>query len=208
MADYCSSTDVKGQLVETLGSSTDMSYDDLIASLITSASRAIDGYLGVQDNYFYPSTDEETRYYDGRNQQELEIDDFVSISVLGVAENGGVSSGDYVTWSSTDFFYFPYNAPAKGKPYKKLIVDLENGTKGYFPAFRKSVKVTGIFGYSATPPAPVKQACMAMVIRYMQRAKNAYQDAGANSSIGELYYVKELDPDVKTMLWKYIAENL
>lgn len=208
MADYCSSTDIKGSMPETLGSSTDTAYDDLIASLITSASRAIDGYLGVQDNYFYPSSDDETRYYDGNNDYELQVDDYLSITTLGVAENGGVSSSDYVTWGSTDYFNHPYNATAKGRPYKKIIVDVENGEKGYFPAFRKAVKITGIFGYSTTPPADVKQACIIQSIRQLQRAKSGYQDAGASAALGQLFYVKELDPDVKNMLNKYVMENL
>lgn len=208
MADYCTTADVKGALVETLGSSTDTTYDSLIGTLITSASRAIDGYVGQEDNYFYPSTDATTRYYDGNNSHTLKIDDYTSITALGVAENGGVASTDYVAWSSTDYFTYPYNASAKGKPYNALVVDLENGEKGYFPNFRKAVKVTAVFGYSTTPPADVKQACITMTLRYFMRAKSAYQDAGANPAMGQMFYVRELDPDVKVLLSKYIMENL
>lgn len=208
MTDYTTTTDVKNQLVETLGSSTDTSYDAQIASLITSTSRAIDGYLGVEDDYFYPSSDAETRYYDGNGQTEIRIDDYISITELSVAESGGVSSSDYIVWSSTDYFVYPYNAQAKGKPYKKIVIDIENGEKEYIPAWSKAVKVTGVFGYSATPPADIAQACMVQTLRAFMRAKSAYQDAGANANLGQMFYVKELDPDVKTMLQKYVMELL
>ncbi len=208
MADYCTLAEVKSNLPESLGSSTDSTYDALIGTLITSASRAVDGYLGQQDNYFYPSTDPVIRYYDGNNDFELSIDDFLSVTELAVSEDGQVSSTGYVVWSSSDYYYHPYNAATKGKPYKKIVVDMLNGDRLAFPNFHKAVRVTGIFGYSLTPPADVKQACIVMTLRHMQRAKSAYADAGANPEIGQLFYVQELDPDIKTLLKKYVMENL
>ena len=208
MADYTTTSDVKAQLVETLAGSTDTSYDALIASLITSASRAIDAYIGQEDDYFYPSTDPEVRYYDGNNSDVLPIDHYISLTELAVAENGGVGTTDYIVWSSTDYFTEPYNATQKGKPYTRIVVDIENGEKGYFPQFKKAVKVTGIFGYCATPPADVAQACKIMTLRYFMRAKSAFQDAGANPAMGQMFYIRELDPDVKLLLNKYVMENL
>ena len=204
MADYTTTTDVKNQLVETLGSTTDTTYDALIQSLITSSSRLIDGYLGVDDNYFYPSTDTQTRYFDGNGEDELPIGSFISISTLQVAENGT----DYITWSSTDYYFHPYNANLKGKPYERIVIDVENGSKSYFPAWRKAVKVTGIWGYSTTPPQDVAQACIIQTLRAFMRAKSAYQDAGMNPNMGQMFYVRELDPDVKILLNKYVMELL
>lgn len=208
MADYCTISEVKANLPESIGSTTDTTYDSLLSSLVTSASRAIDGYLGQEDDYFYPSSDNEIRYYDGNNDFELHLDDFISLSELAVSEQGAVGSTDYTVWSSSDYYLFPYNAVAKNKPYKKVVVDILNGAEQAFPNFRKAVRATGIFGYSVTPPSDVKQACMMMVIRYFQRAKNAYQDAGANPAIGQMFYIAELDPDVKLMLKRYVMENL
>lgn len=208
MADYCTTTEIKTELIETLGSSTDTTYDTLLGTLITSASRLIDGYVGRWENYFYPSTDLETRYFDGNNFGVLPIDEMVSISTLGVAELGGVQSSDYVDWSDTDYFTEPYNNTALHLPIRRIVADIENGSKSYFPARRKSVKITGIFGRSATPPDDVKQACKVQVLRYFMRSKSAYQDAGANPAMGQMFYVKELDPDVKMLLSKYVLENL
>jgi hypothetical protein len=208
MANYCTLAEVKANLPETLGSSTDTTYDSLINTLITSASRVIDGYLGQEDDYFYPSTDTEVRYYNGNNDFEIVIDDFLSVSELAVAEEGVLESTGYTVWSSTNYYLEPYNASAKSKPYHKITVDMLNGDKYAFPNFKKAVRVTGIFGYSTSPPVDVTQAAMMLVIRQMQRAKNAYQDAGANPGIGQMFYITEIDPDVKMMLKKYVMENL
>lgn len=225
MADYTTLADVKAQLTESLGSSTDTTYDALISSLITSASRAIDGYLGQEDDYFHahntghsssddgstdhiPAHDEETRYYDGNGVDRLKIDDFISISELAVSEEGSLESTNYTVWTSSDYYVYPYNAYSKGKPYNTLVIDNLNGDKGAFYAFPKSVRVVGVFGYSAHPPQDVIQACNIMVIRYFMRAKNAFADAGANPNIGQMFYVRELDPDVKLLLNKYVIENL
>ena len=66
-----------------------------------------------------------------------------------------------------------------------------------------TLKVTGVFGWSATPPADIEQACKIQAVRWFMRAKQGYQDAGANVNLGEMYFMKELDPDVKTILQRY-----
>ena len=208
MAEYCTLADVKAQLVDTLGSSVDPTYDAQLNALRSSASRAIDGYIGQQDNYFYPSTDTVVRYYDGNRDFELQIDDFLSISELAVAQSGGMASTDYSIYSSTSYYFHPYNAANNGKPYKKIVLDTLNADDISFYGYPKGVRVTGIFGYSLTPPEDVKQACVALVVRHFMRAKNAFQDAGANPAMGQMFYVTEVDPDVKMLLKKYVMENL
>lgn len=204
--DYTTLANVKAQIPESgIGSTTD--YDALLTSLITSSSRMIDKYLGVQAGYFYPTTDDVTRYYDGNNSDELKIDDFVSITSLGVAEQGGLQSTDYFSWTSTDYYTHPYNAVANGQPYNTLVVDVENGEKSYFPRYRKAIKVTGIFGFSTTTPELIAQACMTQTLHWYMRAKNAWQNKGAN----EQFLVDtggKLDEDVKTMLNGFMLDRL
>ena len=208
MADYTTLSNVKAQLVETLASSTDSTYDALLSSLITSASRAIDGYMGQDDNYFYPSSDTQVRYYDGNNGQRLDTDHFLNITELAVSEEGLVTPSSYIVWATTDYYFHPYNAPLKGKPYHTILIDSLNGNRHSFPNFYKAVKVTGIFGFSLIPPPEVTQAANVLVIREFQRAKNAFADAGANPVIGQMFYVREVDPDVKRLLAKFVVENL
>jgi len=211
MADYCATSDIKTQLPEAyIASSTD--YDASIGALITSVSRLIDKEVGRWDNYFYPTTDSVTRYYDGNGGCELWIDEFTSISAVAVAETGGLSSSDYTAWSSSDYITWPYNVT----PILRLDVDVLNGSKVYWEAYRKAIKVTGIPGYSTTPPADVKQACIIQTVRWFMRAKNAWAEGGANQEVGQVvvnvgnknFVGSRLDPDVATILHPYKIANL
>ena len=207
MADYCSSTDVMAQLPESgLSSSTD--YDIQLGVLCTAASRFIDKEVGRWPNFFSPTTDGETRYFDGNGEQELNIDPLVTLTTLSVSEEGNYSSSDYTDWTeNTDFYVWPYNATASSEPITRVIVD-HNGDKMNWTRFKKAVKITGIFGYSSTVPDLIKMAATAQVIRWYMKAKQAWQDGSANPEMGMMVYAKRLDPDIKEMLWPFVLDNL
>jgi hypothetical protein len=65
------------------------------------------------------------------------------------------------------------------------------------------VRVTGIAGYSLTPPAIISLAVRMQSIRWFMRAKQGYQDSGANVTVGGLTFKGqlELDPDIKALLY-------
>jgi hypothetical protein len=44
-------------------------------------------------------------------------------------------------------------------------------------------------------------------MRWFMRAKQGYQDAGAIMELGQMTYVKELDPDVQKILRRWQVEN-
>lgn len=209
MADYCTIVEVKQQLPES-GLSASQSYDASLAFFITAASRAIDREIGRWANYFYPTTDSVTRIYDGSGCDTLWIDEFVSVGSVAVAESGGLATTDYTTWSSSDYVTYPYNST----PIIRLDVDTLNGSKLYFDSYRKSVKVTGVPGYSATPPEDVKQACIIQVIRWFMKSKQAYADTGAGGDVGGVTInvnsreTSKLDNDISALLYPYKVANI
>lgn len=199
--DYTTSTDIWAELPESgYGTSDSTGYDQAVVTWIAVASRLIDAELGVTAGAF-SATDSTTYYYDGSGEDEQDIGLWVSITTVSVSENGEVVSTGYTDLASGDFITWPYNST----PIKKLIMDNLNGSGDVstFYHFRKAVKVTGVPGYSSIPPACVAQACRIQVVRWLQRAKQMWQDQGASVEIGGLV-VKgqtQLDPDVKAMLW-------
>jgi len=203
---YCSSSDIKAQMPEDyIASSTD--YDANLDTLSATASRLVDRECGFWPGFFYPTTDSETRYFDGNGEQEIDIDPMVSLTSLAVSEEGNYASSDYTTWTqNTDFYTWPYNASGLSEPIRRLIVD-HNGDKSNFTRWKKALQVTGIFGYSASVPDPIKQACIIQVMRWYMRAKQGYQDAGASAEMGQMFYVRRLDPDVKELLWSFMQDN-
>lgn len=208
MADYCTTTDVKADMPgDPLYSTTDASVDAALASMITIASRLIDKELGKWDNYFYPSTDATTRYFDGVGEIEQPIDECITLSSVSVAEEGGTGATDYTEWTlDTDYYVLPYNYSQYGTPIRSLCIDW-NGSKYSWGTFKKSIKVVGVFGYSLVPPEPIKMAVKIQTIRWFMRAKQAYQDASAFYDLGRMVYRQELDPDVKEILYLYKLEN-
>lgn len=209
MADYVTVEELKEDLPDSpLLDVSDATYDMALGNFITAASRQIDRYVGGWDNYFYPTTDDAVRYFDGNGDEELYVDPLVSLTSVYVSEGGGRASSDYTAWTEdTDFYVTPYNYSALGQPIQSLVIDNDSGNKGSWGRVRKGVKVTGVFGYSATPPEDIKQACKVQTLRWFSRAKQNYQDGGANASLGEMTYVQELDPDVKMLLSPYRVFN-
>lgn len=204
---YTTSTDAFADIGEGGYSSSDY---PVMATFVTVASRMIDREVGRWDGFFYPSTDDVTRYYNGSGAREQEIDEFVSITSVSVSEQGSLTSSDYTAWGSSDYFTEPYNAAANGKPINKLVIDtsISGGTQSVWYGYRKAVRVVGIAGYSAAVPDLVAQAAKIQAIRWFMRAKGGYQDVQGNDDIGKRYYkgTTELDADVRAMLWGYKLE--
>lgn len=204
--DYTTSADAFQDMSEGGYSSSDHPQ---MASFVTTASRLIDMELGREAGFFYPTTDEVTRYYNGSGEQEQPIDEFVSISAVGMSEQGRVGSTDYTTISATDYYVYPYNYISKGKPINTLVMDtLNNSQFGAWYSYRKAVRVTGVAGYSLTPPALIVQATKMQAVRWFMRAKQGYKDTGATVELGGMVFKgqTQLDPDVKAMLFPFKLE--
>jgi hypothetical protein len=209
MADYTNVAAVKTDMPDSeLFSSTAYDYDGVIQGMITGASRLIDKEVGGWPNYFYPSTADETRYFDGSGEVDQFVDPLISITSVAVSESGGRASTSYTAWTeNTDYFVWPYNYASIGQPIQILLVDNDSGGKGTWGSTRKGVKVTGVFGYSSYPPADIQQACKITAMRWFMRAKQSWQDTSVNAAMGELLYTQSLDPDVKEILKPYKTFN-
>lgn len=104
---------------------------------IKASSDFIENYTGRK---FYKS-DEEVRYYDGNNKTELVIDP--AISIVSVE----MSSDERATYEDVEYIIIPYNE----LPIMRLAI-----VNNRFISSRKSIKVTGRFGYSECPPDDIK----------------------------------------------------
>lgn len=192
--DYTTSTDAFADMPDSGYASTDY---PIMATMITAASRLIDGEFGRWPGFFNPSTSDEVRYYDGSGEEAQVIDEYATITSVAVSEQGETCSTGYTAWGSTDYYVWPYNLT----PIKKLIID-SNGSKMGWYSYNKAVKVTGVPGYATTTPAVISQACKVQAIRLFMRAKQGYQDTSAGEQGGTtLKGQTQLDPDVKAMLF-------
>src|SRR5574341_150455 len=204
--DYTTLASVKALMPDTAWGT---SYDTVLGTLITRASRIIDGLLGREPGSFAVGSDV-TKYFDGSGCLEQWIGELaalptsVSVAETGVVDDAAGSNGTYTLWANRDYRPWPYNNLAEGKPILRLDIDLLSGAKQIWYSFPKAVKVVGKFGFATTSntPSEIVQAAEIQTVRWFKRAQQTFQDAGAIVELGQLRYVKKLDPDVENVLMK------
>lgn len=189
---YCDAAEIKAVMPDVPWGT---SYDTLLGTLATRASRLFDAAAGRQPGEFATGTAGTVRYFDGSGGSCLWVDEMSAApQKVEVAETGNPT--ELTTWATNDYIVWPYNNP----PYTKLEVELQYGTKSVWPAFRRAVKITAPWGFSASVPDDLKQGVITQVVRWFKRGQQGFQDAGAIEELGKLMYVKKLDPDIEMIL--------
>lgn len=193
-ADYCTLAEVKA-VIPSAGYGT--AYDNLLTVLITRASRLIDNETNREAGAYATGTAGTARYFTGSGCADIWVDEMSSEPTT--VEVDEVGDHTYTTWAASDYMVWPYN---RG-PYTKLEVDVLNGSKSVWYRFPKSVKITASWGYSVDVPDDIKQATITQVVRYFQRGQQGFEDVGAMTEVGQLRYVKQIDPDVAVIVAGY-----
>lgn len=178
MADYATVADVKAYL--RIGSAAD---DELLAGLVTRASRLIDDRC---ERWFVAR--EETRTYDATGPHITGRLLLLDADLLEVSE---LINGDGTPINLDDVILRPVNWP----PYFGIALRAAgpagslHWTDGGDPD--GMIQVTGLWGYSVTPPEPIVHATVRLAAwLYRQR------DTGADGSA--------LPPDVREMIAPYM----
>ena len=118
-------------------------YDDRLRELLEAVSRMADRYC---NRHFYVLTT--TRAYDSDGGVDLHIQDLLSLTSLKTDDNKDRTFE--TTWAATDYILYPANTePTQlwGRPYTKVVVDMEAGSKSTFPAGRQTIQITGKWGF-------------------------------------------------------------
>jgi len=193
--DYCTADEVKAAMPDGNWGAT---YDALIALLATRASRAIDRYTKREAGAYYVNADT-TRWFTAGAGVDLYIGEMAAVpTTVSIAEAGDIT--DLTALAATDYFMEPANSLLEGLPYNFIRLDTLNGDWYYWPKFQKSVVIVGKFGYSATVPDDVKQCSIIQCARWFKRGQQGFQDTGAVAELGQLKYVKMMDPDIQVMV--------
>jgi hypothetical protein len=172
---------------------SDQVDDATLESVIEAISRWIDEYTGRR---FYAEA--ETRHYTAEWTDLLQVDDLLSVTTL--LTDGDGDRVYETTWQTTDYDLEPYNAALDGRPYTEITL-APNGNYT-FPTTAKGVKLTGSFGYAATAPAMVKEACLLAAER-LARRKDAIFGVTGSADLGHVRAILNEDPDVKKLLWPF-----
>jgi len=192
---YCTALDVRRELAGGSGQAAlGTEHDAALWEIIVEVSRLIDEYKQVPEGA-YLATASEARYLDGDGTRWLWLRwPAVSVSKVEVEETDGV----WTEYSSDDWWSWPYSGPG---PIRRLdISDRTSGSESAWMAGPKRVRVTGVWGVSATVPELVRRACKTQAARWWKRAMQGWSDEGGSVEFGVLSYEAVLDKDVRSLL--------
>jgi hypothetical protein len=160
---------------------------------IATASRMIDDYCG---RFFYTDGTQgapATRYYTPTDYYILPVDDFVSINEIATDDNFDRTYGS--VWTADDSMFEPVNNPSRGWPMSRILAV---GSYVFPWNLPQSVRVKGIFGWSAVP-YEVKTAAKIQSSRLFLRNQSPFGIAG-NTDMGTVRLAAKLDADVEALL--------
>ena len=203
VSDYITASDIKAATPDGNWSST---YDTLLASLASDASRAIDSYCGWWPGAFAVTTDS-ARVYDGSGVARQRIDPLCAEPTLvEMTLTGDLSAYTTIPATNTlnsnpNYYGGPVNALASETPYY-VYLDLNILYGQYFTwyQFPRAIRVTGKWGFATTAPAAIQRATLIQAVRWFKRGQQAFQDTGAVLELGQLTYTKALDPEVGALI--------
>lgn len=170
---------------------TDNLDDSLLEMAIESASRAIDSY--TNRNFYNAGT--AVRYYAPNGAFTVTTDDMISLSSLETMSDTDDTFD--TTWTATDYQLEPLNGVVDGirQPYTEIRAV---GDYTFLElAGEATVKVTGVWGWSAVP-IQVTQACVIQSSRIYKRLDSPL--GIISGELGSMRVGSRIDPDVAQLI--------
>lgn len=213
MTAYASVVELKQQIGKELASD-----NTVLDFLLQKASETIDRICNVREGFFLADETASARDYAGSGRSFLWIDDTVEITNVAVKDSP--SDAAFVDWDAADWRAAsgdPSRPNFNSTPYAFLIA-LSSGGYSIFntsashnrPGFRPlslegavygpTVRVTARWGYSDVVPGPIEQAAIIQASRWYKRGQGVWGDTLANAQMGQLTFMKKLDPDLELIL--------
>lgn len=195
--DYVAGTPTSGNLYATVAALkermdiTDTDDDTMLTAILTGVCRAIDTHCGQS---FYQDNAASVRYYTAIDRETVFVDPLVSVTTLATDDDADRTYG--TTWQTTDYDLQPANAASRERPYTWIEVAPDGDY--CFPTRSRAVKLTAIWGWPAVP-AQVSEAALLWGERLYKR-KDAPFGVASFIEAGEMRLIKEIDPDVQTLL--------
>lgn len=174
----------------------DMADDSVLTEVLEAVSRQIDDHCHRR---LYAAA--ETRYYTASSPELVIVHDFVTVTTLKTDDDG---DRVYETaWTATDYDPEPPNAAVLGRPYYQIRA---RDTKSFTSEYR-GVELTASFGYAATTPPVIREACLLQAARIFRRREVPFGILGLPEA-GTATWIGQLDPDVRMMLQPYVLSYM
>jgi hypothetical protein len=208
---YATPSDLRLQI----GKISTVSDGDL-TTILSAAERNINRAVNRPDG-FEAVVAATTRTYSGSGKPYQFVDECISITTVAVKDSA--TDTTYDTWNAADWIACsgdPKYPDFNNLPYDLILVDA-TGDESIFTSGRYTVRggfrptssvsrgvptvqITARWGYSATAPDDIHEACIMQAARWFKRLEGAMSDALATGELGTLLYRQSLDPDIKRLL--------
>ena len=183
--------------------------DANLENAIEGASREIDAICGR----FFFQTSSEVKYFTPISRTYLEIPDLSSTSGLEVKiDTNDDGTHDTTLTINTDFYLKPLDAGenevegVERQPYTHIFILDSRSSERFDPDIVKSVKVTGLWGFSGKPNA-IKQATFIQSARLFKRKDAPFSSYGGQDT-GSISLQGRIDPDALELIKGYRKNSL
>lgn len=182
-------------------------WNDILTNIIDKCSRFLDRVTWRKPGA-YAVTVPSTRSFDGKPVTATDyittlwIDELaVAPTSVSVSRSGSLQASAFTPLNAaTDYFMMPSEAPDEGKPYNEIQLNTIDGTWSTWPIYPQSVKVTGLFGYSQTPPPEIVECTIIWAAKVFNRGKLGFADKQSYLSEGAIFsYLNKMDSDIERM---------
>lgn len=185
---YTDKTTIEGYLGKTITIEA-----TLLASWIASVKDWIDRYCATT----FESSAATTRYFEGNDRDEIEIDPFTTITSLKILDVNGSTLHTLTEASNGDFLTYPYNTTEK---YRLILTAVAK--TGCFPAGYRSVEVMAFFCSSTTVPDAIKLVATQLMARLIESKGSAQGKEIKQESLGDYsvsYTTEALEESAEAM---------
>ncbi len=183
---------------------SDATDDTLLQMALDAATTLIDDHT---NRTFVVAGSATTRYFTASSGTRVEIDDVYTGTGL-VVTSYNVAVPAAVAYVSAGYLLGPVNAVAEGRPWTFLThaAGWNTGAPwgGYLSTSTDAIGVTARWGFAATVPTAIGQACLLQASRIFARRHSPYGVSGSPEMGGELRLLAKVDPDVAVLLRPYV----
>lgn len=189
---YCTLAEFYGRY-EALSADSGV-RDGKIEDHIEAASRWIDRHCMRQ---FYATT--ATRYFTAGDAMSCNVSDILTVTTLKTDHDGDRTYE--TTWEQSDYDLMPYN----NAPYQWLEITPQGAY--FFPFVRRGVEIAGTWGYVATTPEDIKEACLMQASRLFARESTVLGEAG-RTALGTMTIKTQRDEDIHDLLRPFVKREI
>lgn len=186
----------------TITDTSDVFDDAMLERAIEAASRAIDDHCdqGAGRRRFFKNGTAEARHVSPLFEDEITVDDLVSVSSLKTDDDG---DGVYeTTWTTADYVLQPRDAGVESpaRPYRRIALSKTQSL--IFPIGADTVELTGVFGWPAVP-TQVTMACL-LQAAHIYRRKDSPDGIAGMTDVGAVRVKTGLDGDASSLLDAFV----